>query len=542
MPDTLPIGTLLRNGTYRIVRYIASGGFGCTYEAVHTVFEERVAIKEFYVKDFCNRDATTSHITVGTISKQPLVEKLHRKFIEEAKSQRSMNHPGIVRVTDVFDENGTAYYVMDYIDGASLSDILRQRGKLDEKEALAYIRQAAEALSYVHASQRLHLDIKPSNIMVDKSGRAILIDFGTSKQYDEAGGENTSTLLGPTPGYASPEQMACSVIKFMPATDVYSLGATFYKLLTGITPPECMMRVSGEPVKPLPDTVSAATRRAIEAAMRLDRLQRPQSMRSFLNMLDAGAETAGGSGGSDDNNDATVALTDDPQQKTDDNRSEKTGETNRKSWKNHRWGLGILILGVSVAIGAGAYLIYGVAGGGDDEAVDPEQQHPVQQREDAAALEKASDETVKLPYGVVDPGFSVYWMDRNISNGGNMLFTYDEAQKIIARLYPDYRLPKADEFMKLEKISVSGSNKGSGWRWDDKRCAIQFSYDNGAELSFPADGLIQADGEHIGNKGYGLYLTDDPRIIYTFDNSGAELDKSKSDEKYSLRLVWKGKK
>jgi len=336
MPDTLPIGTLLRNGTYRIVRFIASGGFGCTYEAMHTVFEERVAIKEFYVKDFCNRDATTSHISVGTLSKKPLVEKLHRKFIEEAKSQRSMEHPGIVSVTDVFDENGTAYYVMDYIDGASLTDILKQKGKLSEKEALDYIRQAAEALSYVHASQRLHLDIKPSNIMVDKSGRAILIDFGTSKQYDEVGGENTSTLLGHTPGYASPEQMACSVTKFMPATDVYSLGATLYKLLSGITPPECMMRVSGEPVKPLPDTVSIATRRAIEAAMRLDRLQRPQSMKSFLNMLDAGAEAAGGGGSDNNNDDATVALDDEKDEKPEGILPEKPETEVRKSWKDHR--------------------------------------------------------------------------------------------------------------------------------------------------------------------------------------------------------------
>ena len=540
MPDTLPIGTLLRNGTYRIVRFIASGGFGCTYEAMHTVFEERVAIKEFYVKDFCNRDATTSHISVGTISKKPLVEKLHRKFIEEAKSQRSMKHPGIVRVTDVFDENGTAYYVMDYIDGASLTDILKQKGKLSEKEALDYIRQAAEALSYVHASQRLHLDIKPSNIMVDKSGRAILIDFGTSKQYDEVGGENTSTLLGHTPGYASPEQMACSVTKFMPATDVYSLGATLYKLLSGITPPECMMRVSGEPVKPLPDTVSIATRRAIEAAMRLDRLQRPQSMKSFLNMLDAGAEAAGG-GGSDNNDDATVALDVEKDEKPEEILPEKPETEVRKSWKDHRWGLGLLILAVSVAIGVGAYMIFGMSGSGDSSG-DAAVEDSVTQ-EDTVDVTQPADVAEALPYGVVDPGLSVCWSDKNVSSNGQTLFTYDEAQKIIAERYPDYRLPKPDEFMKLETVLKSGPLKGSkNWRWDTGRNMMQFRYDNGAELVLPADGLIEASGERNGVKDYGLYLTADPERIYTFDKTGAELDSLRSGEKYSLRLVWKGNK
>lgn len=541
MPDTLPIGTLLRNGTYRIVRFIASGGFGCTYEAMHTVFEERVAIKEFYVKDFCNRDATTSHISVGTLSKKPLVEKLHRKFIEEAKSQRSMKHPGIVRVTDVFDENGTAYYVMDYIDGASLTDILKQKGKLSEKEALDYIRQAAEALSYVHASQRLHLDIKPSNIMVDKSGRAILIDFGTSKQYDEVGGENTSTLLGHTPGYASPEQMACSVTKFMPATDVYSLGATLYKLLSGITPPECMMRVSGEPVKPLPDTVSIATRRAIEAAMRLDRLQRPQSMKSFLNMLDAGAEAAGGGGSDNNNDDATVALDDEKDEKPEGILPEKPETEVRKSWKDHRWGLGLLILAVSVAIGVGAYMIFGMSGSGDSSG-DAAVEDSVTQ-EDTVDVTQPADEAEALPYGVVDPGLSVCWSDKNVSSNGQTLFTYDEAQKIIAERYPDYRLPKPDEFMKLETVLKSGPLKGSkNWRWDTGRNMMQFRYDNGAELVLPADGLIEASGERNGVKDYGLYLTADPERIYTFDKTGAELYSLRSGEKYSLRLVWKGNK
>ena len=284
-------GTLLHGGSYRIVRFIGSGGFGCTYEAVHTVMEERVAVKELFARDFCYRDGNTSQVSVATESKKELFSKLRRKFIEEAKALYRLRHPGIVRVSDVFEENGTAYYVMDYIAGKSLQDLLKQYGRLPESEALGYIRQVSEALRYVHGHNRLHLDIKPGNIMVDRSGSAVLIDFGASKQYDEANGENTSTLLGHTPGYAPPEQMCNSVRQFTPSTDIYALGATLYKLLTGETPVESALRISGEDMAPLPVGISPSTRSAVESAMVLDKRSRPQSVGEFLRILGQGTVT-----------------------------------------------------------------------------------------------------------------------------------------------------------------------------------------------------------------------------------------------------------
>lgn len=278
-------GSLLQGGKYKIVRFISSGGFGCTYEAEHVMLGERIAVKEFFVKDFCNRDATTLHVTVGTLSKKGLVEKLKRKFVDEARSVFQLHHPGIVRVIDIFEENGTAYYVMDYIDGPSLHELVKRRGALPEAEALGYVRQVAVALQYVHEHNRLHLDIKPGNIMVDGSGHAVLIDFGASKQYDEQDGENTSTLLGKTPGYAPLEQMGNDVVKFLPATDIYALGATLYKLLTGETPPSANLLASGEELPPLPSSVSPATRRAVSAAMQTNKRHRPQTMREFLSLL-----------------------------------------------------------------------------------------------------------------------------------------------------------------------------------------------------------------------------------------------------------------
>ena len=283
---TLAPGTLLHFGTYRIERFLAKGGFGCTYLATHVMLDEPVAVKELFISDYCNRDASGT-ISVAVTSRVDFVEKLHSKFIDEAKAQRRMNHPGIVKVSDVFEENGTAYYIMDFIDGESLSNRLKRLGhSLTEEEAVNYIRQAADALRYVHSTGRLHLDIKPSNIMVNREGRVILIDFGVSKQYDANEGRNDSVLLGATPGYASPEQQAGVMRYFTPASDIYSLGATLYTLLTDQVPPSVINRSAGVAVPPLPANISPATRAAVEQAMKLDVNQRPASIDDFLDILD----------------------------------------------------------------------------------------------------------------------------------------------------------------------------------------------------------------------------------------------------------------
>lgn len=282
-------GSLLQGGKYRIIRFISSGGFGCTYEAVHTGLNGRMAIKEFFVQDICNRDDATGYVSVGLQSKAQTFDKLREKFIREAQSVFALSHPGIVHVSDVFEENGTAYFVMDYIDGCSLADLVDKNGPMDEATALGYMRQVCAALDYVHANGRLHLDIKPGNIMVDRAGRAVLIDFGASKQYDSGTGENLSTLLGFTPGFAPPEQMTADVSRFLPATDVYALGGTLYNLLTGEAPLSANHRYAGDELKPLPASVSPSTRRAVEAALQLNKSARPQSVAEFSALLFDGA-------------------------------------------------------------------------------------------------------------------------------------------------------------------------------------------------------------------------------------------------------------
>ena len=281
----LPQGFLLRGGQYRIVRFIDHGGFGCTYEAQHTGLGKRVAIKEFFHRDLCERDDRTSRVVATSRSSREKVNELRKKFIEEARAIAQLDHPNIVNVSDVFEENGTAYYVMNYIDGLSLSAMVKQCGPLSESLAVEYIRQVCRALSVVHKHKRLHLDIKPGNIMVDSSGKAILIDFGVSKQYREDDGGNSSILLGMSAAYAPPEQYDGDVHDFLPATDIYALGATLFTLLTGHAPQSVTKRLAGNDDDRLPDYVSAPVRNAVNAAMRLNKYQRPQSVDEFAQML-----------------------------------------------------------------------------------------------------------------------------------------------------------------------------------------------------------------------------------------------------------------
>ena len=284
---SLPIGSLLMQGKYRIVSVLGQGGFGITYKGEHTILGTSVAIKEFFMKGSCERDEGSTHVTTSQSNKE-LADRFRMKFIKEAKTLASLKHPGIIRVFDIFEDNGTAYYVMDFIDGKNLNDIVKSSGHLQENAALKYIRQVAEALDYVHQKKLLHLDVKPANILVDKNtGHAILIDFGVSKQYDEAGQQTSTTPPAISRGYSPVEQYAQgnNISSFSPATDIYSLAATLYKLVTGNTPPESNLLLSEEEqLPPYPAGVSQTTRNAIAQCLQT-RKKRPQSISEFLTLL-----------------------------------------------------------------------------------------------------------------------------------------------------------------------------------------------------------------------------------------------------------------
>lgn len=244
--QTLQPKTLLQGGRYKIIKTLGQGSFGITYLAVHTGLNRKVAIKEFFMRELNSRseDGSITGMSDGSLS-----QNYCQKFQKEAINLCHLDHPNIVRVTDSFSENGTYYYVMDYIDGQNLDDYIKQH-HVSESEAVEIIKSVADALIYIHENHHmLHLDLKPGNVMRRESdGRIFLIDFGLSKHYSNDGQPETSTTIGlGSAGYAPVEQgNKTKDGEFRPTIDVYALAATFYKLLTCETPPPASDLVSDD--------------------------------------------------------------------------------------------------------------------------------------------------------------------------------------------------------------------------------------------------------------------------------------------------------
>lgn len=295
-PSLLPVGTIL-HGTYSIESYLSSGGFGNTYVVTNVQFGETRAIKEFYLKGICQREGDSTTVSVSNSENTISFNQQCEKFKKEARRLRGLDNPHIVKVYDLFEENGTAYYVMDYVDGENLSTRLaRTNTPLPEKTVLNYLNQILDGLQAIHNSGMLHLDIKPANIMVDKNDVVKLIDFGASKQQTSADGVTTTTGVYYTNGYAPIEQIAQSYDKFGPWTDFYALGATLYKLLTNQNPPSLSdIREDSTDDKHIAlaiPQVSKKTKQLVVWMMDDNRLVRPQSVKDIRVFLSSEANVS----------------------------------------------------------------------------------------------------------------------------------------------------------------------------------------------------------------------------------------------------------
>ena len=276
--------TELQNGKYRIIRVLGQGGFGITYLALHTMLDKQVAIKEFFPKEFCTRNDSHNNIII-TGNNTELIDHLRKRFLKEAKNIAKLDHPGIVKIHDVFQENGSAYYVMDYIEGENLSQIIKNRGALFEDNAIEYIIKIGEALEYMHSKDMTHFDVKPANIIIrKKDSQPILIDFGLSKQYHTSSDETSTLLQAISNGYSPIELYDTSVIKeFSPQTDIYSLGATLFYMLTNQVPAPAVSLVSQGLSKPT--EIATPIFNTILTAMASDSSHRYQTISNFTDAL-----------------------------------------------------------------------------------------------------------------------------------------------------------------------------------------------------------------------------------------------------------------
>ena len=287
--EYLKNGTSLNYGKYRIIKHLASGGFGNTYEVVNTALpDRRLAMKEFYIKGDTYRKEDSLTVDVSNSSKKELFENCKAKFKTEAERICKIKTPHVVGIYDFFEENATAYYVMDFIDGKPLSTIIKEKGSpMSEPEALSVLYQMLDALDSVHKNNIWHMDIKPGNILMDGNGQCILIDFGASKQTSLDGSVTASTSLAYTPGYAPPEQMSGNKDCWGPWTDIYSLGATLYFLVSGNRPPtHDELLDQADSAFSFPANVSEHTRYLIKKMMVLSYRRRPEDVLHVRQLLE----------------------------------------------------------------------------------------------------------------------------------------------------------------------------------------------------------------------------------------------------------------
>ena len=248
-PHHLPPGTILY-GKYLIGRVLGEGGFGITYVGWDLNLEMKVAVKEYYPNGFVSRDhERTNTLTIFTGSQGEFFQKGLEKFVDEARRlAKFWGFPGIVSVKDYFQENKTAYIVMEFVQGQTLKELLKQRpGKrLPAAEVFAMMRPVMQSLEEIHKAGLIHRDISPDNLMVSPKGQVKLIDFGAARDFAEDGEKSRSVLL--KPGYAPSEQYR-SRGNQGPWTDVYSLCATMYRAITGRVPEESLDRMEEDTLK-----------------------------------------------------------------------------------------------------------------------------------------------------------------------------------------------------------------------------------------------------------------------------------------------------
>lgn len=280
--DALPPGAQL--GQYRLIEAASQGGFGILYRAWDEKMNRPVAVKECFPTSICRRDPKTGVVQPHTESLRANYETAINDVHEEAQTLAGLHHARVVPVYDIFCSAGSMFYVMPWLEGGSLRDKIAAEENVDAEESTRWLLSLLSALEYLHSRQIIHRDIKPGNIMFDADDNPVLVDFGSA--LNRATKVDTTTQGEFSPVYASPEQVSGKG-KIGPWTDLYSLAATWYELLTGNAPEPAQQRLVSDDLAPLP---SGATllEQSIMQNLALAPEERCQSAREWQEWLQAG--------------------------------------------------------------------------------------------------------------------------------------------------------------------------------------------------------------------------------------------------------------
>lgn len=292
----LPAGTVL-HGRFEVKRVIGEGGFGITYEGLDQVLNARVAIKEYYMTGFVNRNVAASLDVIPSVGeKAETFRKNREKFYSEAMVLAKFGEEdGIVRIQDYFQENETAYIVMEYLDGGSLKDRLNRDGTMNWEEALDLLMPGMVSLEHVHEAGIIHRDISPDNIMLTKSGKIRILDFGAARKTTDSDPKSLSVIL--KPGYAPEEQYRSKGVQG-PWTDVYAFCATLYRCITGQVPDEAMDRLVSDTLRPVHFLVPecpVSVSKVIGKGMAVSQKDRYQSLQELISDLEWARRNPGAS-------------------------------------------------------------------------------------------------------------------------------------------------------------------------------------------------------------------------------------------------------
>lgn len=287
LPDALPVGTIL-NGRYVIGKALGQGGFGITYKSLDHKTGDVVAVKEFFPSSLCHRASEAHSISIASTGTNDDFYWGRERFLREAETLAGLGDlPGIVHVHEYFEENGTAYFSMDYVEGQDLKGYLKQHGgRIRWDELKLIVLPIMSALEAVHNRGIIHRDISPDNIYIKENGEAVLLDFGAARASLGERSKSISVIL--KPGFA-PKEQYFSRGKQGRYTDVYAMGATIYRCLTGIEPPESLERSEDiatgaqDPLKPIHDfaPVDSGIEAAVLKALSIEASDRFQTMKDF---------------------------------------------------------------------------------------------------------------------------------------------------------------------------------------------------------------------------------------------------------------------